>query len=123
MQKGFFDTDGTTASNTFEKVLDAIQSQDQTALKLLFSKKALDEAEDIDESINYLFDFFQGEIESHDWANDAGGPIADGLFEHGNKRKELKSWFDVVTDKEKYVFFFWIILLTHSNPATLGYIP
>ena len=48
-------TEKDIAIETFEKVLGAINSKDSIALKTLFSKKALSETNNIDDSIAKIF--------------------------------------------------------------------
>ena len=60
--------DSSAANDKFSELIDAIQTQDINTLKSLFSKNALKEAENLDESIRHLFDYFQGELISYnDW--------------------------------------------------------
>lgn len=101
----FFDTDAQTANKTLGKLLEALENKDEDAIKSMFSKQALDEADDFNRSVDYLFDFFQGTVESYGWRNNTGGPISDVTIEKGKKQVELKSWFNVTTDQEKYIFF------------------
>ena len=93
----FSEDDASIANKTFEKVLEAIKEQDSAALKSLFSKKALSEAENIDESISELFDLFKGSFVSYD---DWGGPGVDGLYE----MRKMNSTYDVKTDQGEYRF-------------------
>ena len=62
--------EGKRADTQVEKIISAIKNQDKEALKLLFSKKALEEAEDFDEEVDILFDYIQGDIES--WEKEGG---------------------------------------------------
>ena len=98
--------DNQQAENRLKQILEGLQSNDKDSLKRLFSNTALNQADDIDEGIDNLFAFFQGNIVSYNWNGNSKGPIVDEVFENENKKKELKSWFDVITDKGKYIFFF-----------------
>ena len=65
------DNDRSIANTQFEQIVNACETQDRNALKALFSKKAISETPDIDESIVGLFNFFQGEVLSYDdWGGD-----------------------------------------------------
>lgn len=46
------------AKERIQEILAAIKDKDKEAMKALFSKKALEEANEIDEGVDYLFDFF-----------------------------------------------------------------
>ena len=103
----FFNDDETRADKRFQQVTKALKNQDKEALKKIFSKKALDEADDFEEGMDYLFKFFQGDIESYELII---GPQVSDDFEYGKQTKEVKTWYNVKTDKEDYIFFFRIIL-------------
>lgn len=105
MRREFFATnDKKVANEVFEKVIEAIQNQDSTTLKSLFSDKALKEAQNVDESIDELFEYFQGEMLSY---NDWGGPgVESGKNDDGTGRywKRLNSTYDVKTSQDEYRF-------------------
>ena len=101
----FFDNDDKVAEKRMKQVIQALENQDREGLKAMFSKQALAEADTFDESMDYLFEFFQGEVESYDGGL---GPVGEEI-RYGKKMKEVKSAYDVITDKGKYVFFSWII--------------
>ena len=108
------------ANARFEQILDSLKNRDTTAMKNVFSKKAISDAANLDESITALFDFFQGEYLSH---NDWGGPISDaGKNDDGTGRewKTLRSTYDVETSKEKYRFAIEEYIADTSNPDNVG---
>ena len=58
MRKSFLMMDDESIANKqFEKLIDAIQTQDIDAVRALFSENALKEAENADESIQAMFDY------------------------------------------------------------------
>ena len=93
------------AENNLAKVIEAINQKNSKELKSLFSKNSLKDSHNIENTIENLFSYIDGNIKSYNWSEDMGGPIADTNYEQGEKNIELKSWFDVITDEEKYVFF------------------
>ena len=102
IRERFFDNDAQIANNHFEKLINAIQSQDKDALQSLFSRKAISEADNFDESMVALFDFFQGEMLSYD---DFGAHSSDSGMNNGDTKqiwKAIQSTYDVVTDKQTY---------------------
>lgn len=104
MWNRFNDTDEKKADARMDKVLEAIKNKDKEALKSMFSKKAITATENFDQSINDLFDFYQGDFVSY---NNWGGPMSDGgINEDGTGRewKEIYSSYDVETSKQKYRF-------------------
>jgi septation ring formation regulator EzrA len=84
-----------------EQVIEAIKNKDKDAIKSLFSKKALSEANDFDGSVNDLFDLFQGEVDT--WKK-TSGPTVHESNNHGSKKKKVSSYYYVNTDKQKYFF-------------------
>ena len=102
MWSRFYDDDEEISNARMEKVLEAVKKEDKDALKTMFSKKAISQAEHFDESIVELFDFFQGDLVSY---NDWSGPRAEGGINEdgtGRKWKELYSSYDIDTSKQKY---------------------
>ena len=66
MSERLFDNDSQISNKDFEQILSVIKSRDEDALGKLFSKEAIENSIDFDESVLQLFDFFQGEVESYD---------------------------------------------------------
>lgn len=100
----FNDTDEKTANSRMDKVLEAIKNKDKDALKAMFSKKSITQAEEFDQSITNLFDYFQGDFVSY---NNWGGPMSEGgINEDGSGRnwKRIDSTYDVKTSKNEYRF-------------------
>jgi hypothetical protein len=95
-----FDDSDRKADKRIEQILEIIKDNDGEALKLLFSKQSLSEAKDIDGQIDYLFDFFQGDIES--W--ERTGFSSETSKNYGKESIKLISSYTVVTDKDKYSF-------------------
>ncbi|HQA56868.1 MAG TPA: DUF5104 domain-containing protein [Acetivibrio sp.] len=104
------------AKERIQEILAAIKDKDKEAMKALFSKKALEEANEIDEGVDYLFDFFQGDVQS--WEIDAWS--SDESIERGKKSLMLRAWYIVTTDKEKYMFFVIDYIKDTMNPDNAG---
>ena len=91
-------SEGEKADARMEQILDAIKDKDRETLRSLFSQKALEEAKEFDDGIDYLFDFFQGNIDSWErdaWSldngKDAGGCILIGY------NADVGDWMDIFT--------------------------
>ena len=54
------------AQNRLEQLLDGIQNQDREKIINTFSENAIKESENMDESLDYLFDYFQGTVQSYE---------------------------------------------------------
>jgi hypothetical protein len=109
--------DGNKKADTrIEQILETLKNNDQDSMKELFSKQALDEADDFDNSIEYLFDFFQGNVDS--LKRDRF--TSETSTESGKKSIMLISWYTVTTDKDKYMFFVIDYSKNTINPNNVG---
>ena len=109
--------DGKRTDLRLENVIEAINNHDKGAIQATFSKQALNEAEDLDGRMDYLFDFVQGSIKS--WEPIVSGAL-DGYSEQGHKLKKIRSWYNVKTDKKEYLFFFYEFTEDTDNPDNIG---
>ena len=112
-----FTDDRSVANAHFEEILSAIKEQDGETLKSMFSKKALTEAVNIDQTIAELFQMMQGEVQSYD---DWGGPTVDDSFEDGERWQSMLSYYDLTTDEQKYRFAIKIYTIDTANPDNVG---
>ena len=84
-----------------EQIISAIKEKDRESLKSLFSKKALDEANDFENDVDNLFEFLQGTIDS--WERD--GIAGSESIDHGKKSLMIRFAINVNTEKEVYRLF------------------
>ena len=96
-----FDDTGAKADRRMEQIMEAIKNKDKEALKALFSDKALAEAEDFDNRVDYLLDFLEGDIDSYE----RDGLSADGSIRQGKESQMIRSGYRVVTEEEEYFFY------------------
>ena len=82
------------------KVLNAIQSKDENAMRKLFSSKTVEQVDGFDQSMEDLFDYYQGEYISLDWKGSGG----DGTYEYGEKRITTSVSYDVKTSNNIFRF-------------------
>jgi hypothetical protein len=111
-----FDDSEKKVDARMEDILDALKNGDKDALKEMFSKKALSDADDIEGQLDYLFNFFQGSVES--W--ERTGFSSDESIDHGEKSTMLRSFFSVKTDKDEYKFFLIDYPIDTINPDNEG---
>lgn len=111
------DNDEEKADARLEQIIEDLKNKDKDSLKMIFSKQALNEAEDLDERMDYLFDFVQGNIES--WETIVHGNAYESI-NHGSRIKKVSSWYYVNTDKEKYLFFFLDNTIDTDHPENVG---
>ena len=113
---GTLGSDLDKADARVEQVIKVIQSQDKDALKAMFSKQALNEAQGLDEGIEYLFEFFQGEVRTIKMNGVSPGKSVD----YGHIVKEVVSFYSVETDKQKYLFFLIEYTQDTDHPDNVG---
>ena len=89
------------ADNRMEEIVSAIKEEDSEAMKAMFSSKAQDESEELDQEIEEMFTFIEGDITK--WKNDQWS--SDESIKHGKRTQQLRSFYIVETDKEIYEFF------------------
>ena len=111
-----YSDDGQKANARLEQVIEAIENRDKIDLRAMFSQQALAEAEELDERMDYLFDFIQGDIES--WESSAGG--VDESNRHGHKVKKTRYWYTVTTEEEEYLFFLLEYPVDTEHPENVG---
>jgi hypothetical protein len=111
------DSDDTKANARLEQVIEAIKNKDKDAIKSLFSKKALGEAEDFDGSMDDLLVFFQGKVDS--WKK-SSGPTVFESNDYGHTTKEVSSYYFVDTDKQKYFFLLRDYPIDTDHPDNVG---
>ena len=110
--------DNKVADDLFQQVIDAIKNKDKVALKALFSKNALNNAVDLDKSVDTLLGFIEGEIST--WVNPDGGPGASESINYGHITKELFLYYNVNTDTQKYFFLVDFYPIDTDHPDNVG---
>ena len=110
-----FRNDEAIADEYCEEIIDALENQDTDKLKSMFSTSALAEAENIDEGLAYVMDFFQGETTLID-----GGCSTSESVDHGEKTIRLEGRYWVTTDKDEYFIFFVYDDVDTENPDNVG---
>ena len=104
------------ANARMEQIISAIEEKNEEALKSLFSKKALDETNDFDSEVDYLFNFLQGDIDS--WKIFTWG--SSESMSGGKRSEKLRSWYTLNTDKEEYIFLTIDFIADTINPDNAG---
>ena len=90
-----------TENALMEQIAECLRKKDAENLKKVFSKQALQEADDINAQVEKLFSFFQGEEIS--WEEDTIGVSEE--VEMGKRKKEIGVWYYVYTEQEEYCIF------------------
>jgi hypothetical protein len=111
-----YKSDKEIADSYFQSIIDSIENKDKEGLKKMFSTSALNEAKDIDSQIDYIMDFFKGDIVSFE-----GGPGVESSSSHdGGQAVENNYDYTVETDKGKYFIFFKYISKDTYNSENVG---
>lgn len=93
-----FDTAEEIAQAQVDAMLSALQAQDATALKALFCQYTLSEVTDFDQTIDELFDYFQGTVTStYDWGTNSSKERHEDM-----EKKDLYLSCDVTTTDQVY---------------------
>lgn len=104
------------ADARIKQILAAIKDKDSKNLKALFSEQALNERNDFDSGIDYIFSFFQGKVTC--WKRDKWA--SNESIRNGKKSIMLRSWYTVSTNKNKYLFFVIDFTEDTINPNNSG---
>lgn len=104
------------AEANLNQVLEAITNKDKELLLSMFSDEALEEAEDIEFGMQYIFDLFSGEIESIDLY---GGNVSES-YDYGNKSSVARYAYYVTTSSEKYLLFLYSYPEYDECPEKIG---
>lgn len=116
--KNFWEySDESLADNRMEQFFCAVKNQDRESINGLFSKKAYNEAENFDKSIDDLFDYIQGDCVY--WGVD-GSPVVYDSVENGKKTKQLMTWYYLNTDEQKYFVFIVDYPIDSIDPENEG---
>ncbi len=95
------DNDHQKAQGFIETVFKAIQDKDAEKLKALFSQSILSQLPSYDESVQELFEYFNGSVDSFD---DGAGPFVETTKEDNFVLQRMESSFVVKTDACEYRF-------------------
>lgn len=111
------DNDQKTANYLFEKLLDALQSNDKDMLIKLFSINVFENIPNKQKVLEELFEYYTGEVESYD---DWGGPVVETSKEDGVIIQVMESTYDVKTTECDYRFAIKRVTQDSSNSNNLG---
>ena len=113
---GIFVAEETFTDIRMEQILSAINDKDSDAIKLLFSKKAIKESNNIDDGIEYLFNYIKGNIDS--WKKD--GWDSSESIRFGKKTLMIRFSVIISTDEDEYDLFVADYSTDTINPDNEG---
>lgn len=105
------------ADETFENLFNAIKDNDKETIKAMFSKCAIEESEGIDEQIDDLFKYLDGELKSWKYSSvSMTGEVESGTYLWA----KINSKYVLETEKELYIFHITIYPLYQDKPDKAG---
>ena len=110
-------SDREIAEDILLEILDALENKDSEALKNMLSEEALSEAEDIDEDIGYVLEYYKG---NHiDYKGDT--PTSSGKYNNGKCTEyKFSSTFEVITEVDTYMIAVSGRTICDDNPKQVG---
>lgn len=100
-----------------EQLFGAIKLHSKDAIKELFSQKAIEEVDTIDDDIERFLSFVNGNAVS--WNRDESPMIFDSV-EYGEKTIQLITWYKLNTDKQRYLVLLVDYPIDTINPENVG---
>lgn len=107
--------DDEISDKCFQRIMEALESKDNEAVKKMFSSNALKEANDIDGGIDYIIDFYKGKMQS----NKRTVARLDSI-NNGEKKSELDCRYIVTTEEDTYIVFFIDQVVDSQSPDNIG---
>ena len=111
-----YSTDSKQADYIFEQIINAIESDDASALKELFATSTVSYIGSFEEDIHLLMDFYEGEMISYKRFGPGTHTIKEGSFQ----RKEVFASFDVTTNVADYRFAIRFCTVDSENSGEIG---
>jgi hypothetical protein len=113
----FGDKNNKFADTRMEQLFNATKQRNIDDFKKMFSKKAINEAENINIEIDDFLSFVQGEVVS--WNRDDSPTVYD-VVEQGSKSKQLITWYTLDTDEQNYLVLLVDYPIDTINPENAG---
>lgn len=113
-----FDNSDKKADARMDQVFEVIKNKDEDALKAMFSKQALYDADDFDGNLDALFDYIQGDIQS--WEKTGTYSFPEEKNVDGSHKKESESTYVLKTDEQEYEIAIYEFTIDTANPDKVG---
>ena len=119
MPRYYRDFDRQIAEETIEQITKAIVRKDKVSLKEMFSKRALNEVDNFDDTLTQFFEIFQ--CTDISWEDNEGEVLtAESSNEYGAITRKIETWYNVSTENQKYIFHFIKWTIDTENPDNVG---
>lgn len=97
-----------------DEIVDYIIANDRDGLRSLFSQSAL--SEDMEEDIDFLFEFLQGNITQIEGVEGGGARGRDGRFTYEYRR----GLYNITTDTGEYYLYYIFVDTDEDKPEDVG---
>ena len=104
------------ASARLESILDAIKERDQESIKEMFSQQAKDEADGLDDQIDYLFSLINDDISS--WEQIGGHE--EEANDYGHEVLMIRYRYHVNIGDTQYLFQIYECIKNTDSPQKIG---
>jgi len=108
------------ADERMEQIIETLKNKDQNALKSMFSKQALVEANDFDGNLDALFNYIEGDIQSWESTGGYGGSDEKNADGTGNRKKEIESTYILTTSEQEYQIAVYEFTIDTANQNNVG---
>lgn len=115
-----FDDSDIKADDRMEQIIETLKNKDQDALKAMFSKQALSDADDFDGNLAALFNYIEGDIQSWESAGAYGGTDERNADGAGNRKKESESTYVFTTTEQEYQIAIYEYTIDTANTDNVG---
>ena len=114
-----FNDDDKVIDQTFVKIIQVIKNRDKNGFKRLFSKQ-VSQTVNLEDQIDFLFGFIQGEIET--WEGTGALTAPEGRNDDGSGRvwKVISKTYDIKTSKQKYHVAIQEVIKHSQKPELIG---
>lgn len=102
--RGLYGDEREICAEVMQYIVDAINEKDKDAMKVLFSKRAIEESPTLDEDIEKLFDMLEGEYESHLFTHWMSDTNPEPGAENRGEVKCIFFKYELQTSEERYLF-------------------
>jgi hypothetical protein len=115
-----FDDSDIKADTRMEQIIETLKNKDKAALKEMFSKQALSEADDFDGNLDALFNYVQGDIQSWESTGGYGGSDEKNVDGTGKRKKDAQSTYVFTTTEQEYNIAIYEYTIDTANPDNVG---
>jgi len=99
-----------------QQIVAALDARDKEVLRSLFSEKALSEADDMDEGLDYIMETYKGTSKTYE----SGGSQIQDHYGSPGRTKTIFGFYNIETNYKSYMLYFEYQLIDASSPDAIG---